>query len=720
MANELKTRIVLEGEKEYARAMSDAARQMKALNAEEKLAQAQFRATGNAEAHAAEQSRILREQIALQQQAVQAAEKAVAALTQQGVQPNDAAMTKWRTKLANARTALVQLQARLDSVEDDLREDTRGFESAGDAARDYGDDLRKIGGTINTQAAVDSIGKITGAIEGTLRMAARATRAVVGIATDAGQWADEVKTAADQMEIDPETYQSWEYAATFIDTDMADISKSWQDIGRKLKDGNNDFAVSLDQMGIATRDAGGNLRTTNAVFWDAIDYLHQIDDQSLRAAKATELFGNDWRKLNPLIQAGSGAFQDMAKEGLDVAAVSNAQVNALGTMNDAIESTELQFRKLKMDAVAALAPSFERIAKALAQAIQSLDEFVQSAEGQEALQALGGALESIINKFTEVDENGENGFQRLVNKAAEAIGGLTEGLKWISANSGTVVTGLAMIGGILGTLTVAKGVLDFLQLMQTAQLGGIGKLFGKGGTGSGTGGTGTTLVPYGGTGTTGTTVMSPNGTPTLLTKAGLVGLAAQLWEQGPEGQLARHTQETYGHSVMTGSEAAQELTAMMQSMGDAQVQQAEKAGEDTGKGYATGLVNSRSVVEAAATNIAGGPLHIIKAMLEIHSPSKVMEGLGQMAGMGFAQGLLSSSGAVAAAAAALGAIASRIPVGGAAGVGAFAAGAMAGASFSSSFFIDKYIQNSGEDARALAARVQDVNGWTRAGFGHRG
>ena len=198
-----------------------------------------------------------------------------------------------------------------------------------------------------------------------------------------------------------------------------------------------------------------------------------------------------------------------------------------------------------------------------------------------------------------------------------------------------------------------------------------------------------------------------------------MGLAAQLWEQGPEGQLARHTQETYGHSVMTGSEAAQELTAMMQSMGDAQVQQAEKAGEDTGKGYATGLVNSRSVVEAAATNIAGGPLHIIKTMLEIHSPSKVMEGLGQMAGMGFAQGLLSSSGAVAAAAAALGAIASRIPVGGAAGAGAFAAGAMAGASFSSSFYIDKYVQNTGEDARALAARVQDVNGWTRAGFGHR-
>ena len=47
------------------------------------------------------------------------------------------------------------------------------------------------------------------------------------------------------------------------------------------------------------------------------------------------------------------------------------------------------------------------------------------------------------------------------------------------------------------------------------------------------------------------------------------------------------------------------------------------------------------------------------------------------------------------------------------------AAAGGGSSYSSSFYIDKYIQNTGEDARALAQRVQDVNGWTRSGFGHR-
>ena len=844
MANELKTRIVLEGEKEYARAMSDAARQMKALNAEEKLAQAQFRATGNAEAHAAEQSRILREQIALQQQAVAAAEKAVAALTQQGVQPNDAAMTKWRTKLANARTALVQLQARLDSVEDDLREDTRGFEDAGDAARDYGDDLRAIGGTINTQAAIDSIGKITGAIEGTLRVAARATKAVVGLATDAGKWADEVKTTADQMGVDPETLQSWQYAAMFIDTDMTDISKSWQDIGKKLLDGNNDFAVGLDNIGISTRDAAGNLRSTEAIFWDAIDYLHGIDDESVRAAKATELFGNDWRKINPLIQAGSRAFQDLAAEGREVAVVSNDNVDELGSMQDSFDGLAMRFTKLKMDTLAALAPTFQKIAEAMSTAVTALDEFIQSEQGQEALEALGGALESIINQFTEVDENGENGFQKLVNKAAEAIGGLTQGLEWISSHSGTVVTGLALIAGVLGTLHVAEGVLNFLQLLKGVNwigggnggngggggvLGGLFSRLFKGGqpTGTPTTAPGTGGNPVTGTGGTGllgwsakafladafkfaatdAAVIAVASAPAILahnadaaniearaesTKEAAQEAAAAYGEGADEmlnaAEMAAdalgidRSRTGFGGATILGDPAAvsrtleafkgyawlrdildpatwetlqnvgteysslnaMEESGLLQGIANSIIERMaagdsftpvqhqatqrelwdmedwltlagfaqedpEPLGEDTVAGFAQGIREKIPEAEAAAVQLSTDTLAAIQDAMDMHSPSRAMAQLGQLAGEGFAQGLLSS------AAAALAAIATRIPVGGAAGAVAYAAGA----SFSSSFYIDKYVQNTGEDARALAARVQDVNGWTRAGFGHR-
>ena len=46
---DIKTRFKLEGEQEFKRAMSDAASAVKVLNSEEKLAKAQFEATGDAQ-----------------------------------------------------------------------------------------------------------------------------------------------------------------------------------------------------------------------------------------------------------------------------------------------------------------------------------------------------------------------------------------------------------------------------------------------------------------------------------------------------------------------------------------------------------------------------------------------------------------------------------------------------------------------------------------------
>ena len=57
---EIKTRFKLDGEQQFKTAMNDAAAAIKVLDSEQKLAQAQFKATGDAEAFATEQTRILK------------------------------------------------------------------------------------------------------------------------------------------------------------------------------------------------------------------------------------------------------------------------------------------------------------------------------------------------------------------------------------------------------------------------------------------------------------------------------------------------------------------------------------------------------------------------------------------------------------------------------------------------------------------------------------
>ncbi len=460
-------------------AMSNAESKMKSLTAEEKLAAAQFRETGDKEQYLADKTRIVKEKIEEQKKAVAAAEKAIKALTDNGVDPNSAEMVEWKTKLADARTGLVNLQTRLDNVGTEVDEETKKFSGAKDGADDLKSSVDKVAEGVDFQNLISGIDNITDHIEGVIKGAARAAKAVWDMGAGAGQWADNIATAANELGVDPETYQSWQYASRFIDTSVEDISKSWQDIQKKMKEGNTDYLASLAKMGIASLDSSGKVRESSAIFWDAIDYLHGISDASLQAEKATELFGNDWRKLNPLITAGSKAYKDLANEGRSVAVVSNENVAALGEVDDKIQNLGAQFDKLKYDSLAALAPIFSQTADALSKAVTAMDEFVQSEEGRAALDSLNKAVSGLISSFLGED-GGQGTFESIVNAAKGAVEGFTKAMEWLQDNGELVKDVIIGLGGAWAGLKTTKEVLMFMQLLKSTPLANIKALFGGG------------------------------------------------------------------------------------------------------------------------------------------------------------------------------------------------------------------------------------------------
>lgn len=480
---EIKTRFKLEGEQEYNRAMTEAASAIKVLNAEQKLAKAQYENTGDAQQYAADQARILKEQIEQQKKAVEAAEKAVKNLTENGVDKNAQEMQKWRTKLANARTTLTGMQTRLKNVTSELGEEKKSFNNAEGAGSTYQDQMEKVNQGIDFQNTITAIDNITGHIEKIVKGAAKAAKALWEMGVDAGAWADNIATAASQAGLDPETYQSWQYASRFIDTSVDDIVKNWKDIDSKLvEDGETktNYLADLAKVGVASMNqVSGSIRNGSDIFFDLIDYLHGISDAETQATEATKFFGNDWRKLYPLITAGSKAYKEMAAEGMSVAVVSNENVAALGAVDDAAQDMGARFDKLKYDTLAALAPMFEQTAKALSTAITAMDEFVQSEEGQAALAGLNEALSGLISSFLGED-NGKGTFEAIVSGAKGAVEGFTSAMNWIKDHGDAVAATVAGLAAAWAGLKVTKEVLTFAQLLSGHGSGGglISRLFG--------------------------------------------------------------------------------------------------------------------------------------------------------------------------------------------------------------------------------------------------
>ena len=475
---DIKTKFVLEGEQEYKRSMTDAANAIKVLNSEQKLAKAQFEATGDSEQYAAEQTRILKEQIEQQKRAVEAAETALKKLTENGVDKNSKQVQNWKTKLNNAKTSLLNMQTRLDKVGSELQEEATEFGKTQTAGDNFDESLKKIGKGVDFQNTILAIDNITDHIEKVIKGVARAAKALWDMGVDAGQYADNIATAASQMGVDPETYQSWVYASRFVDTSVEDIQRSWQDIQKKLKEDNTEYLAMLAKIGIASRKSAGQMRESSDIFWDAIDYLHGLSDASAQAAAANELFGNDWRRLMPLIEAGSKAYKERAEEGKQIAVVSNENIAALGEVDDKIQQVGAQFDALKYNTLAELAPTFSTVADALSKAITALNEFVQSEEGQQAIADLNEALSGIVDSF--LGEDGQGSFASIVETAKKAVSDFTDAMGWISKNGEVITKTIEGLGIAWATLKVTKEVLSFLQLLKQIPLSKLTSIFGSG------------------------------------------------------------------------------------------------------------------------------------------------------------------------------------------------------------------------------------------------
>jgi len=454
MANrEIKTKLTLDGERQFKQAMSEAADALKTLDAEQKLAKAQFEATGDAETYATERTRILKEQIAQQEQAVEAAKAALEQMKANGVDPNSRAFQTWQRKVYNAETRLMNLNTELDNAEQPLSDVAEGLDEGKDSAENFGDAVDSINKNISFQAVIDAADAVREKIAQIAGSIIRLAKGAWDVMQGGADWADELSTRAQVDMMPVEMLQAWDYAARFIDVDSDTIIKARSKLIGQMDLTNKDAAIAFNELGVAVYDNNGQLRDANTVFFETIDALGRVKNETQREMYAQQLFGRSARELMPLINAGSDAFNEWADH---APIVSEEDINKLTAADDAFEQLDAELDVAKYEALAALAPAFETIASGMTTVVQKFNEFVQSEEGQKALEGIGTAIESIFNAFTEdVD------FEELLGRVQEAIEGVTGALDWVikDNNSDKVVKAIEAIAGAWGLLTLGSAAL---------------------------------------------------------------------------------------------------------------------------------------------------------------------------------------------------------------------------------------------------------------------
>ena len=397
---------------QFTGGVTEVNRKMGLLDAEFKLAKEQAKNYGTETDELGLKQDYLSQKIALQAQKVEEAKKAYdAAMSSQSASQKEIdALDK---KLLQERTTLEKLNGELKTTDKEIQETDKDTKT-------FGDQIRGLAGIlgVNVNPAVEKLAKKFDGISagvGTAIMAVAAIgTAFVKCAKETAAFADELMELSSTTGIATDELQKMQYAADFIDVSVETMTGSMTKLTKTMsnaRDGSKDASEAFRKLGIRVTDSSGQLRDSNEVFYEAIDKLGRIKNETERDAEAMKLFGKSAKELNPLIEAGSQRLKELGDEAENLGMVmSEEELEKAGKLQDALDRMSKAGEKLKqslgMVLIPVLTTLFDVISKIPVPVLSTLvilgsvvTTVLLAAAALKKLSGLAGSITGFFNTF---------------------------------------------------------------------------------------------------------------------------------------------------------------------------------------------------------------------------------------------------------------------------------------------------------------------------------
>ena len=443
---------------------------VKTLDAELKKNEAQYKATGNSEQYMAEKSRILQQKLNEQKTAAANAEKALKAMTDGGLTPADAEYQKMERTLLNAQAAMFTTQDAMNQL-------GSGALNASKSADQLADSVNSINKKVSLDSVIQGIGSITSALESAASKAVSLGQSIWDDIMDSARWADDAATMAQMYEIPLDTYLRMQKMVdegmdTSVDAMLGAQTKLRKGIGKESKE----TIDTLKELGLVVTEAGGKTADTfdkmlysdpEEMFWAAGQAIMNLGDAFDKEAAAQAVFGKSWRELIPLFTEFSSKEEyNKALEGMNVN--SEQAVEDLAALNDAMAKLESDFKVLKQEVLAGLAPALTEAANALSTLLQEVQAYLKTEEGQQALQDMRDAVSGLFSDLSKIDP------EQVVEGFKKVFDGIVKGIQWLVEHKQDVVDALKWIVAGWATLKLTGGALRLYNLVVGLKGLGVG------------------------------------------------------------------------------------------------------------------------------------------------------------------------------------------------------------------------------------------------------
>jgi len=461
MADDFGLKIGIEGEKEFKNAIREINQSFKVLGSEMNLVASQFDKQDKSVEAVTARNRVLSKEIDAQKEKIATLEKALAnAASSFG--ETDRRTQSWQIQLNNAKAELNKMERELEANNKALDNAEKEFNEAEKQADEFGDEIKKAadqaddaGGRFEKLGGVlKGIGVAMGAAMAAIGTAAvGAGKALVDMSVNSAAYADEILTASTVTGMSTDSLQAYKYAAELVDVSLETLTGS---MARNVKSmssarkGTGEIADAYRQLGISVTDANGNLRDSETVYWETIDALGKVSNETERDALAMQIFGKSAQELNPLIAQGSAGIAELTEEARRMGAVmSEDSLNALGKFDDSIQRLKAGSAAAKNMLGTVLLPQLQVLAD---DGVALLGEFTRG-------------LSEANGDWTKISEVIGNTVGSLVSMLMENLPKLIQvGLDIVTSIGGAIVDNLPVIidAAVQIVITLLQALIDAL------------------------------------------------------------------------------------------------------------------------------------------------------------------------------------------------------------------------------------------------------------------
>ena len=413
----------MEGEKEqkYRKNIERLSASMDVLDAEMRKVSAKYADNAESAELSAAKTDLLTQKISLQYDKIDNL-KAGLEEAAENYGSNAVETLRWEKELNNAEAELYKLNGQLKNNTEQIEDTTTATEDAGQSMGNLGDVVNGLTSKLGIQlpdsmkSSMNAMGSLDAsslALAGGFAAAAAAIvkveKAMISMTKESAAFADNIITLSMQTGQSTQQLQEFAYASELIDVSVDTLQGSLTKLTNNMQDtmnGTGNAKASFEALGVSVTNADGSMRSANDVFYETIDALGQVKNETERDAMSMDIFGRSAQDLNPLIIQGSKTLKAYADEAHNVGYVLDDEaLSALGAVDDAYQRLQKTQEGVKNQLAVDFAPYLEEFYGDVTTMVKDGGKAIKDSGIVDAFGMLLETVGDILNPMSDLSNN---------------------------------------------------------------------------------------------------------------------------------------------------------------------------------------------------------------------------------------------------------------------------------------------------------------------------